>query len=366
MNTQAKEQNIPDAAPAERVRVAITQGDTNGIGWEVILKTFSEPAMLEICTPIIYGHAKVADFHAKHLGLNVPLRVVAEAEDAAAGHVNLVNCDNDEVKVEFGKLSSEAGHAAFQALEQATQDLKAGLADVLVTAPIHKANIQSANFRFPGHTEYLQDRLGTEETSPLMILMNEMMRVALVTVHIPISEVAFAVTEERIAEKVRLLFESLRRDFCVSAPRIAVLALNPHAGDHGVIGQEEEEVISPAIKSLVEAGLPCYGPFAADGFFASGMYRKFDGILAMYHDQGLAPFKALAGGEGVNFTAGLPFVRTSPDHGTAYDVAGMGVASERSMRQAIYAAIDAWRNRKRYEEAYKDPLPKIYQERKER
>ena len=239
MKTQAKEQNIPDAAPAERVRVAITQGDTNCIGWEVILKTFSEPAMLEICTPIIYGHAKVADFHAKHLGLNVPFRVVHMVEDAAAGQVNLVNCSDDDVKVEFGKLSSEAGHAAFLALEQATQDLKAGLADVLVTAPIHKANIQSANFRFPGHTEYLQDRLGTEETSPLMILMSEMMRVALVTTHLPISEVSFAVTEERISEKARLLYESLRRDFCASAPRIAVLALNPHAGDHGVIGQEE-------------------------------------------------------------------------------------------------------------------------------
>ena len=199
--------------------------------------------MLELCTPVIYGHAKVADFQAKHLGLNVPLRVVASAEEAADGQVNLVNCSDDEVKVEFGKLSSEAGHAAFLALEQATADVKAGLVDVLVTAPIHKANIQSANFRFPGHTEYLQDRLGTEETSPLMILLNDMMRVALVTTHLPISEVAFAITEERIAEKARLLYESLRRDFNVSAPRIAILALNPHAGDHGVIGQEEEEVI---------------------------------------------------------------------------------------------------------------------------
>ncbi len=357
---------MPDTAAAGKVRVAITQGDTNGVGWEVILKAFAEPVMLELCTPVIYGHAKVADFQAKHLGLNVPLRVVASAEEAADGQVNLVNCSDDEVKVEFGKLSSEAGHAAFLALEQATADVKAGLVDVLVTAPIHKANIQSANFRFPGHTEYLQDRLGTEETSPLMILLNDMMRVALVTTHLPISEVAFAITEERIAEKARLLYESLRRDFNVSAPRIAILALNPHAGDHGVIGQEEEEVIAPAIKSLVEAGLPCYGPFAADGFFASGMYRKFDGVLAMYHDQGLAPFKALSGGDGVNFTAGLPFVRTSPDHGTAYDIAGMGTADERSMRQAIFTAIDAWRNRLHFEMAYQNPLPKIYQERRER
>lgn len=348
------------------VRVGITQGDTNGVSWEIILKVFSEATMLELCTPIIYGHAKVAAYHAKTLGLNTPFRIVADADDAAEGQLNLVNCSDDDVKVEYGVSAAEAGHAAFVSLEQAVHDLKEGRVDVLVTAPINKKSIQSANFRFPGHTEYLQARLGDESTEPLMILCNNLMRVALVTTHLPISEVAFAVTEERIAQKARLLYDSLRRDFGISSPRIAILALNPHAGDGGVIGQEEEEVITPAIKSLIDAGLPCYGPFAADGFFGAGMYRRFDAVLAMYHDQGLAPFKTLAQNDGVNYTAGLPFVRTSPDHGTAYDIAGKGMANTQSFRNAVYAAIDIWRNRRAFDEAYANPLPKIYQERKER
>lgn len=348
------------------VRIGITQGDTNGVGYELILKTFADSSMLELCTPIIYGHQKVANYHRKALELNTPLHIIASAEEAVEGQVNFVNCSDDDVKVDFGQQSAEAGHAAFMALEQAVSDFKNGHIDAMVTAPINKASIQSSNFRFVGHTEYLQDRVGGEKDEPLMILCNDMMRVALVTTHLPISEVAFAITEERVAQKVRLLHESLCRDFCISAPRIAVLALNPHSGDHGMLGHEESEIITPAIKGLAATGLSCYGPYAADGFFGAGMYKHFDGVLAMYHDQGLAPFKALSVNNGVNFTAGLSIIRTSPDHGTAYDIAGQGVAQVGSFRQAVFAAIDLFRNRKAYDECHANPLPKIYQERKER
>lgn len=348
------------------VRVGITQGDTNGIGYELILKIFSDNAMFDMCVPVVYGHSKIAAYHRKALGLNTQYRVLHSAEDAVAGQLNFVNCSDEEVKVEFGKSSSEAGHAAFQSLEQAVQDLKSGLIDVLVTAPINKASIQSTNFRFVGHTEYLQDRLGNENSDSLMILFNNIMRVALVSTHLPISEVAFAITQEKIEQKARLLYESLCRDFNVSSPRIAVLSLNPHAGEGGFLGHEEDDIIIPAIKSLSDAGISCYGPFPADGFFGAGSYKHFDGILAMYHDQGLTAFKALSMNDGINFTAGLPFVRTSPDHGTAYDIAGKGVATPDSFRSSIFAAIDIFRNRCSYDEAHANPLPKIYQERKER
>lgn len=348
------------------IRVGISQGDTNGVGYELIFKTFSDNAMLELCTPIIFGHIKVANYHRKALNYDVQLHIITSADEAVAGRLNFVNCSDDDVKVEFGVQSAEAGHAAFVSLEQAIDAYKSGQIDALVTAPINKANIQSSNFRFVGHTEYLQDRVGNEQSEPLMILCNNMMRVALVTTHLPISEVAFAITEDNVAQKAKLLYESLRRDFNLSAPRIAVLALNPHAGDNGVLGHEEKEVISPVIKSLSNAGIPCYGPYAADGFFGAGLYRHFDGILAMYHDQGLAPFKALSMNDGINFTAGLPIVRTSPDHGTAYDIAGKNIATPDSFRQSIYAAIDIYRNRKAYDECHANPLPKIYQDRKER
>lgn len=364
-NTQVETAAHPLPA-SHKVRVGVTQGDTNGVGIELILKVFADPEMLALCTPVVYGHAKVFNCHRKYIGLDTPFEVVAAAEEAARGRLNLVNLSDDDVKVEFGTQSAEAGHAAFMALEQAVQDLKVGKVDVLVTAPINKAGIQSSNFRFSGHTEYLQDRLGGGQGEPLMVLCNNLMRVALVTTHLPISEVAFAITEERVQQKLRLLYESLQRDFCISAPRIAVLALNPHAGDGGLLGHEEEEIISPTVKALADAGMSCYGPFAADGFFGAGTYRHFDGVLAMYHDQGLAPFKALTVDGGVNFTAGLPVVRTSPDHGTAYDIAGKGVAAPASFRRAIFSAIDIWRNRKAYDAAHADPLPKLYQNRKER
>lgn len=359
-------QNVPNAPAQRLVRVAISQGDTNGVGYELILKTFADTQMLEMCTPIIYGHIKVANYHKRVLNLNTPLNVISSAEDAVDGKVNFVNCSDDDIKVEFGVQSAEAGHAAFMALEQAIADYKEGLVDTLVTAPINKASIQSSNFRFVGHTEYLQDRVGNEGSEPLMILCNSVMCVALVTTHMPISQVASAITQEAIEKKAQLLFEALQKDFNVSSPRIAVLALNPHAGDGGILGTEEQTVISPAIKHLSEEGVPCYGPYAADGFFGSGMFKHFDGILAMYHDQGLVAFKALSMNEGVNFTAGLSLVRTSPDHGTAYDIAGRGLALPDSFRQAIYAATDIFKKRNIYLESHANPLPKIYQDRRER
>ena len=348
-----------------RIRVGITQGDTNGVGWELILRTFADTDLLDMFTPIVYGHAKVANYNRKALGINTPFKVIDSAEEAQEGQLNVVNVSSDDLVVNYGEESAEAGHAAFLALEQAVLDIKEGLIDTMVTSPINKASIQSSNFRFVGHTEYLQDRLSEHGEESLMILCNDLMRVALVTTHLPISQVSEAVTQENVARKVQLLYESLQRDFGVSAPRIAVLALNPHAGDHGVLGNEEAEIIVPSIEQLTTAGVPCFGPYAADGFFGTGMYRHFDGILAMYHDQGSAPFKALTTDGGVNFTAGLPIVRTSPDHGTAYDIAGRGIARTESFKRAIYASIDIVRNRKAYDEAHANPLPKLYHDRRE-
>lgn len=363
-----KNQVIENTAHAGQslIRVGITQGDINGVGLELILKTFSESEMFDLCLPVVYGHAKVLSYHRKALDLNTPYRILKTADDASAGQLNFVNCSDEDVKVDFGKNSPEAGHAAYVALEQAVHDLKDGKIDVLVTAPINKASIQSANFHFVGHTEYLHDRVGNPDNEPLMILCNDVMRVALVTTHLPISEIAFSITQERIEQKVRAFYESLIRDFNVSAPRVAVLSLNPHAGDGGVLGHEEKDVIIPAIKALSDAGLACYGPFAADGFFGAGLYRRFDGVLAMYHDQGLTPFKALSMDNGVNFTAGISYIRTSPDHGTAYDIAGKRLANPDSFRKAVFTAIDLYRNRMAYDTAHANPLPKIYQDRREK
>ena len=276
----------------------------------------------------------------------------------------MVNCNDDEVKVELGKPSRESGKAAFDALEKAMTEYKDGLFDVLVTAPIHKQMIQSESFTFPGHTEYIEQSIG-EGAKALMILASERLRVALVTGHVPVAKVATTLSQELVQEKLELFNTSLKSDFGINAPRIAVLALNPHAGDGGVIGNEEETTIIPAIKAMREQGILCYGPFSADGFFGNGSYCHFDGVLAMYHDQGLIPFKVLAMDEGVNFTAGLPLVRTSPDHGTAFDIAGKGEASENSFRQAIYMAIDVFRNRKSDAEARRNPLRKLYFEKRD-
>lgn len=348
----------------KKIRVAITHGDTNGIGYEVILKTFADPAIFELCTPIVYGSPKVAAYHRKALDLPTNFSIIEKAEDAQNGRLNLLTTFEEEVKVDLGQPSKEAGEAALKALDRAMTDYRAGLYDVLVTAPINKNNIQSDMFHFCGHTEYIEQSVGDGHKA-LMILMNDNLRVALVTTHLPVKDIAQAITKEKIVEKATIFHQALKRDLRISSPRIAVLSLNPHAGDGGVIGTEEQETIIPAIKELEEGGVYAFGPYAADGFFGSGMYNRFDGVLAMYHDQGLAPFKTLALENGVNFTAGLPIVRTSPDHGTAYDIAGKGVADEQSFRQAIYAAIDIWRNRQNYDEPLANPLPKLYHEKRE-
>ena len=347
-----------------KIRVAITQGDTNGVGYEVIFKAFSDPVILELCTPIIYGSPKIAAYHKKALNLDTNFSIINNADEARDGRVNLLNCFDDEVKVELGLPSTEAGSAALKALDRAMTDFRSGLYDVLVTAPINKATIQSPGFHFPGHTEYIETSVGDGQKA-LMILMNETLRVALVTTHLPIKDVAKAITKEGIIEKTTIFHTALKRDFRISNPRIAVLALNPHAGDDGLLGQEEKEIISPAIEELAGKGIQAFGPYPADGFFGSGAYDHFDGVLAMYHDQGLAPFKTIALESGVNYTAGLPIVRTSPDHGTAYDIAGQGKADENSMRQAIYTAIDVFRNRQNYDEPLKNPLPKLFHEKRE-
>lgn len=346
-----------------KIKVGITQGDVNGIGYEVILKAFEDPTMLELCTPIVYGSPKIMTYHRKALELETSFTIINSASEAVHGKLNIVNCCEDEVKVELGKPSKESGKAAFDALERAMAEYKEGKFDVLVTAPIHKQMIQSESFTFPGHTEYIEQSIG--EGKALMILANDCLRVALATGHVPVSQIASTLTQELIVEKLIIFNAALKSDFGINGPRIAVLALNPHAGDGGVIGTEEETIITPAIKAAREQGIICFGPYPADGFMGSGAFNRFDGVLAMYHDQGLAPFKTLAMENGVNLTAGLPIIRTSPDHGTAFDIAGKNMASADSFRQALYMAIDIYRNRQSDAEANKNPLRKLYFEKRD-
>lgn len=326
------------------MKIGITQGDVNGIGYEVIMKALQDMEIIEDLTPIIYGSPKAAAYHRK--ALNVPgfsLNNINDADEAHPKRINILTCGDDNIKVEFGKSTSEAGKAAFDALESAVRDLSEGKIDAVVTAPINKKNIQSDEFQFPGHTEYLEQ---AAQAPALMLLVAGKLRVGVVAGHVPIAKVAQFVTQDKILSKLRILNRTLKLDFNIDGPRIAVLGLNPHCGDHGVIGTEEETVIAPAIAKAQEEGICAMGPYPADGLFGSDSLGKFDAILAMYHDQGLAPFKALAFTSGVNYTAGLPIIRTSPDHGTAYDIAGLDKADPTSMREAIYLAMDVVRNRK--------------------
>ena len=347
-----------------KIKVGITHGDINGIGYEVILKAFSDATMLELCTPIIYGSPKVATYHRKAMDIPTNFAIIASSEEALDDRVNILNCVDDELKVELSKPTREGGKAALDALENALSDYREGMIDVLVTAPINKHTIQSENFHFPGHTEYIEKEVGDGKKA-LMILMRGDFRMALVTGHIPVRDIATTLTKELIMEKIAIFHHSLKQDFCIDSPRIAVLSLNPHAGDNGVIGTEESEIIIPAIREMVGKGMQCFGPYPADGFMGSGNYCHFDGVLAMYHDQGLAPFKALAMDEGVNYTAGLPIVRTSPAHGTAYDIAGQGIAEGASFRQAVYTAIDVYRNRLFDKEIHARPLRRQYYEKRD-
>jgi len=341
-----------------KIRVGISQGDINGIGYEVILKTLSDNRVYENQAVVIYGSAKVAAYHKKALDLNtVNLSIIGSAREAVVGRISIVNCTDDEVKVELSQSTPIAGKASFQALERACQELKDGLIDVLVTAPINKKNIQSESFTFPGHTEYLESVFG-EGKPALMIMVSPIMRVAVATGHIPLSQVPAALDVPSLVTKIRILNKSLIKDFNIIKPRIAVLGLNPHAGDEGLIGHEDQEIIAEAVRKAQEQHVCCFGPIPADGFFGSGDFKKYDGILAMYHDQGLIPFKALSMESGVNFTAGLPVVRTSPAHGTAYSIAGQNVASEESFREAFYLACDVFNNRNGYAEMTSNPLRK--------
>lgn len=345
---------------ANNIKVGITHGDYNGIGYEVILKMLDDERIPELCTPVIYGSAKIAALYRKQLGLQGPAPVqIKQADDANPGQYYIINVIGEDAKVETGHPSAEAGQAAFAALERAVADLREGKIDVLLTAPINKATIQSELFTFPGHTEYLETSVGDGEKA-LMILFNDRLRVALATIHVPLAKVAEAVTKENLIDKIVRFNASLIKDFGIVKPRIAVLGLNPHCGDGGLMGSEEKDIILPAIEECRTRKIHTFGPYAADGFFGSGNFGKFDGVLAMYHDQGLAPFKTIAGGSGVNFTAGLPYVRTSPDHGTGFDIAGQGVASPDSMREALYAAIDIYRNRQNHNERTASPLRRQY------
>ena len=339
---------------SNKLKIGITQGDTNGIGWELILKVLADGRMTELMTPVIYGSSSAAAFYQKRLKDIEPVRLntVAGAKAAAAGKANIVECGASDLSITPGKPSKAGGEAAAAALRTAIEELKRGDIDALVTAPIDKEMIQSEEFNFTGHTEFLAGEL---DGTPLMIMTSELMRVGLATIHIPVSEVAAHLSKELIVERIEQINTSMRQDFGVVRPKIAVLALNPHAGDGGLLGAEEQEIIKPAIVEAYEGGILAFGPFAADGFFASGQFKNYDAILAMYHDQGLAPFKTLTP-DGVNFTASLSKVRTSPDHGVAYDIAGEGKADEQSMRNAIYEALDIVRRRREWAEWNKNPL----------
>ena len=345
--------------PENKFKIGITQGDTNGIGWEIILKALADPRMTELFTPVVYGSPKAAAYYRNTVAEieAFSFNPVASAAEARRGKANLVAC-GETADIAPGKPTPEAGRAAVEALCAAMRDLKAGHLDALVTAPFDKETVQADDFRYTGHTEYLAAEL---EGEAMMILCSDVLRVGLVTKHIPVSEIARNITKERIVRDLGTLRRALIEDFGIVEPRIAVMALNPHAGDGGLLGREEQEIIRPAIVEAFSKGVLAFGPFAADGLFAGGGYAKYDGILAMYHDQGLAPFKTLSP-DGVNFTAGLAKVRTSPDHGTAYDIAGQDKADAQSMRSAIYAAIDIVEHRRAWTEWSRNPLQRAERE----
>lgn len=338
---------------SSNIIVGISLGDLNGIGIEVILKTFADKRMLEFCTPVLFGSSKVVSFHKKALNIQTPVHGIQSLEKVVHGKINLLNIWNDELKITLGTASKDLGKYAFQSLQRAVLALKESKIDVLLTAPINKDTIQSEDFNFPGHTEYLQDNF---DGNSLMILMNDELRIGLLTGHIPVSEVASSITQELIEEKFAIMYQSLKQDFGIPKPKIAILGLNPHSGDNGLIGKEEQEIIAPTIKKIRDTGKLVFGPYAADGFFGSKTYKQFDGILAMYHDQGLAPFKALSFGAGVNYTAGLNKIRTSPDHGTGLDIAGKGTANPDSFKEALFTGLKVYRNRKEYLEMTKNIL----------
>jgi len=338
---------------SDKIIVGISIGDLNGIGIEVILKTFQDNRMLDFCTPLIFGSTKVISYHKKALNIETPIHGITSLNQINHNKINVLNIWKEDVSINLGKASGESGEYAAKSLEKAVSSLKDKKIDVLLTAPINKETIQSDSFNFPGHTEYLEDKL---DGKSLMILMTDKLKIGLITGHIPISKVAETITPSLIVEKVETLYRSLVEDFGINKPKIAILSLNPHSGDKGVIGMEDDEIIKPTIDQIKDSGKLVFGPYAADGFFGSEAYKQFDGVLATYHDQGLAPFKALSFGNGVNYTAGLSEVRTSPDHGTGFDIAGKNIANPSSFTEALFTAIQVFKTRKEYKELSKSPL----------
>ena len=336
--------------------VGITQGDGNGIGYEVIIKALADPRILESFTPVIYGSSKIFGFYRKliHNIDQLDTNVISSAKDAHPRRINIVNCLPDNIFVEPGQPTPEAAKAAMTSLEWAVKDIRRGDIDVLVTAPINKKAMVSEGFGYTGHTEYLQNTFGVKDIA--MFMVSQSMKVGVVTGHIPLKDVPSSITQQKIISKLHIMNDSLKRDFGVDMPKIAVLSLNPHCGDGGLLGDEEQNIIRPAVEEAVNQGILAFGPYSPDGYFGLGEYSKFDATLAMYHDQGLEPFKALSFSDGVNFTAGLPIVRTSPDHGTAYDMAGRDAADPLSMRASIFTAIDIYRNRIKYDNLLKGKM----------
>ncbi len=326
----------------KKIRVGISVGDTNGIGIEIILKTFADKRMFDFCTPVIYASNKTITTHKSFIKSTIAIQRIHSIDKIIHGKLNLIQAWNEDNPIEIGKATKQGGHFAFVSLEKAVLDLKQEKIDVLVTAPINKQTIQSDAFNFPGHTEYLESKL---EGNALMILMSGSLKVALLTGHIPIHKVSETITPELIHKKINLLYHTLREDFSINKPKIAVLSINPHAGDQGLIGKEDETIMKPSIENLQKEGKLVYGPYAADSFFGSNTYRGFDAVMAAYHDQGLTAFKTLAFGKGVNYTAGLDSIRTSPDHGTAFDIAGKNIADPSSFKEAVFTAISIYKTR---------------------
>lgn len=338
---------------SEKINVGISIGDPNGIGVEVILKTFSDKLMLELCTPILYGSQKMISYVKNHLEIDTTINGITDESKALDNRINVLEIGGKPFRINFGEATEESGDYAIRSFKKATAALKNKEIDVIVTAPLSKANVQQEDFKFPGHTDYLSQELAGDA---MMLLVADSLRVGLLTDHLAVKDVAAAITPELITKKVTTMHAALKRDFKISAPKIAVLGINPHIGDNGVIGDEDDKTVIPTLEKIRQDGLVVYGPYAADSFFGSGNYKNFDGIIAAYHDQGLVAFKTLAFGQGVNFTAGLEGIRTSPDHGTAFEIAGKNKADHSSFRQAVYKAIDIYGARKEYEELTKNTL----------
>lgn len=340
---------------AEKIKVGISIGDLNGIGSEIILKTFEDSRMLDFCTPVVFANTKLISFYKKHFKINSKHQGVDRAENAVNGKFNVVPTWTETLNINFGEEDKNLGGYALKSLEAATEALKNKTIDVLVTAPINKNVIQSERFKFPGHTDYLAKELGGDS---LMFMVTPSLKIGLLTDHVAVKDIASSITPELIEKKIDTIYETLQKDFRIGVPKIAVLGINPHSGDNGVIGQEDEEVLKPTLQKINDQGKLVFGPYAADSFFGTKNYKNFDAVVAAYHDQGLIPFKTLSFGNGVNFTAGLSGVRTSPDHGTAFEIAGKNKADFSSFREAVFTGIQIFKNRKEYEELIKNPLKK--------